>query len=103
MTARIYKPARNAMQSGQAGSRRWVLEYSASRQRELDPLMGWTGSDDTQSQVKLFFDSRESARKYAQEHAIEYVLSSPNGRKTVVRAGGYGDNFSTYRRAVWTH
>ena len=103
MTARIYKPARNAMQSGTASSHRWVLEFSALNERSLDPLMGWTSSDDTQSQVKLMFDSREAAEKYAQEHKIDYTLRAPHGRSSVIRPGGYGDNFATKRRAVWTH
>ena len=30
MTARIYKPARTAMQSGTAKSKEWVLDYGPS-------------------------------------------------------------------------
>ena len=66
MRARIYKPARNAMQSGSAKSKRWVLEFAPASPREVDPLMGWTSSNDTQSQVKLRFDSKEAALEYSQ-------------------------------------
>ena len=103
MRARIYKPARNAMQSGSAKSKRWVLEFAPTSRREVDPLMGWTSSNDTQSQVKLRFDSKESALEYAQENGIEAVVSEPKTRKANIRAGGYGENFATHRRTVWTH
>ena len=103
MRARIYKPARNAMQSGSAKSKRWVLEFAPASRREVDPLMGWTSSNDTQSQIKLRFDSKEAALEYAQENGIEAVVSEPKTRKANIRAGGYGENFATHRRTVWTH
>ena len=67
MQARIYRPARTAMSSGTAKTREWVLEFVPSSAREVDPLMGWTSSDDTQSQVKLRFDSKEAALSYAKD------------------------------------
>ena len=103
MRARIYKPARNAMQSGQAQSRDWVLEIAPQTAREIDPLMGWTGSSDTDSQVRLRFDTQRAAEKYAREHGLDYVLSKPQKRKPVIRPGGYGENFATNRRVTWTH
>ena len=60
MRARIYKPAKNAMQSGKARTKQWVLEYEPESPRTIDPLMGWTSSSDTQSQVRLRFESREA-------------------------------------------
>jgi NADH dehydrogenase len=103
MTARIYKPARNAMQSGTAKSKYWVLEYINETGRDVDPLMGWTSSDDTQSQVRLRFSSKEAALEYAKEKGIDAVVVDPNSRKPNVRAGGYGENFATNRRGAWTH
>ncbi len=103
MTARIYKPARNAMQSGTAKTKHWVLEYVNETGRDVDPLMGWTSSADTQSQVRLRFSSKEAALEYAQEHGIEAVVTDPKTRKPNVRPGGYGENFATNRRGAWTH
>ena len=103
MSARIYRPARNAMQSGTAKTRDWVLEYVSETAREVDPLMGWTSNADTQAQVRLKFDTREQAIEYAQEHGIDAVVQEPNRRKPNLRAGGYGENFATNRRQVWTH
>lgn len=103
MQARIYRPAKNAMTSGMAKTRKWVLEYIQSSAREVDPLMGWTSSSDTQSQVKLRFDTKEEALEYAQDHGIDAEVVEPKVRKANIRAGGYGENFATNRRAPWTH
>ena len=103
MRARIYQPARNAMQSGTAKTRLWVLEFAPASAREVDPLMGWTSSTDTQSQVKLKFDTKEAAQDYARAHGIEAVVIEPKKRKPNIRPGGYGENFATNRRGAWTH
>lgn len=103
MRARIYQPARTAMSSGQGKTKHWVLEFAASAPREVDPLMGWTSSTDTQAQVRLRFDTKEEALDYAKENGIEAVVTEPKTRKPNVRPGGYGENFATNRRTVWTH
>jgi len=74
MRARIYQPAKTAMQSGMGKAKTWVLEFAPMAEKELDPLMGWTSSGDTQSQVRLRFESREAAEAYAQSKGIEYDL-----------------------------
>lgn len=103
MRARIFQPARNAMQSGTAKSRQWLLEFAPSEAREVDPLMGWTSSQDTQTQVRMTFDSKEAALAYAHDHGIETVVSDPKTRKPNVRARGYAENFAVDRRSPWTH
>ena len=103
MRARIFKPARNAMTSGMAKTRSWVMVFAPQSAREVDPLMGWTSSDDTQSQVRLRFDTKEAALEYADAHGIEVDLQEPKIRKANVRPGGYGENFATNRRGAWTH
>ncbi len=103
MTARIYRPAKSAMSSGQAKTRDWVLEYAADTAREVDPLMGWISSSDTQTQVRLRFHTKEAALDYAKEHGIEASVVEPKSRKPNVRARGYGENFATDRRGAWTH
>lgn len=103
MRARIYQPARTAMSSGTAKTKSWVLDYAPSSARSVDPLMGWTSSKDTQTQVRLSFETKEAALEYAQEHGIEVSVSEPNKRAQNIRPGGYSDNFATNRRTVWTH
>ena len=103
MIVRIYQPARNAMQSGTAKTKGWVLDFPPSDAREIDPLMGWTGSADTQSQVRLRFETRKQAENYAIEHGLEFIVIEPHRRAANVRPRGYGENFATDRRAPWTH
>ncbi|WBU64982.1 ETC complex I subunit [Paracoccus aerodenitrificans] len=103
MRVRIYQPARNAMQSGMARSCGWVLEYPQADARDIDPLMGWTSSDDTQSQVRLRFATRAEAEAYAKEHDLDYIVTEPHKRSANIRPRGYGENFASDRRAPWTH
>lgn len=103
MRARIYQPARNAMQSGMGKAKSWILEFAPASAREIDPLMGWTSSDDTQTQVRLSFETREAAEAYAQSKGLEVELREPKARKPVIRPRGYGENFATDRRSAWTH
>ncbi len=103
MRARIYQPAKTAMSSGTAKTKHWVLEYVNETAREVDPLMGWTSSADTQAQVKLSFDSKAAALDYAKEHGIDAVVQEPKKRSANIRPGGYGENFATNRRGAWTH
>lgn len=103
MTARIYQPARNAMQSGQAKSNNWVLEFSPNSARNVDPLMGWTSSNDMNSQIHMQFESKDAAIDYAKAKGLAYSVQLPHKRKALVRQGGYAENFAFNRRSVWTH
>lgn len=103
MRARIYKPAKTAMSSGMAKTRDWVLEFAPATARQVDPLMGWTSSSDTQAQVRLRFDSKDEALEYARENGIDAQVQEPKKRKANIRPGGYGENFATGRRGAWTH
>ena len=103
MRARIYQPARNAMQSGTAKTHEWVLEFAPAEARQIDPLMGWTSSRDTQRQVKLRFPTQEAAEDYARARGIEFDVLQPQKRAPNIRAQGYGENFATNRRGAWTH
>lgn len=103
MPARIYRPSKTAMSSGTARTRAWVLDFAPETARDIDPLMGWTSSSDTQSQVRLRFPTKEAAVEYAREHGIEAVVVDPKVRKPTVRLRGYGENFATDRRGAWTH
>ena len=101
MPARIYKPAKNAMQSGKAKSRDWVLDFEPASARVSDPLMGWTVTGDMDGQVRLAFDTSEEAVAYAQKHGIAFELVTPKATKKIIKA--YADNFAFTRRQPWTH
>ena len=99
--ARIYKPAKTAMQSGQANTKEWVLDYEPAEPRQVEPLMGWTSSGDMRSQLRLRFDTKDEAIAYCERHGIAYQVSEAHER---ARHGlSYADNFATSRRTPWTH
>jgi len=99
--ARIYQPAKTAMQSGRAKTRHWILEYEPTDPKQLDPLMGWTGSADTMGQVRLKFASEADAIAYAERHDIAYNLNQP--KQSTVRPKAYSDNFAFKRKVPWSH
>ncbi len=90
MTVRIFRPAKSSMQSGKAG-RNWMLEYDATSAKRADPLMGWQGSADTLTQLKLKFDSKEAAIAYAVAKNLDYVVQEEQPR--VLKIQTYAENF----------
>ena len=89
--ARIYRPAKTAMQSGRAKTRKWVLEYEPTSRRDPDPLMGWSSARDTLNEVQLHFDTLEEALAYAKKNNLEYTVIEPQARTP--KAKSYADNF----------
>lgn len=101
MRARIFQPPKNAMQSGWANTRKWVLVHPPKSPRRADPLMGWIGGDGAEAQVRLTFASREEAEAYAKAHDIPYDLELPKPRRIPPKV--YSDNFRSGRKENWTH
>ncbi|MET0606924.1 MAG: ETC complex I subunit, partial [Beijerinckiaceae bacterium] len=101
MTARIYRPAKTAMQAGAAKTQRWLLEYEPEQPRSIDPLMGWTSSGDMRQQVKLWFESKEDAIAYAARNGIATTVEEPHEARR--RTISYSDNFKFNRLQSWTH
>ena len=101
MSARIYRPAKTATQSGAAKSRRWLLEFEPEQPREVEPLMGWTSSGDMKAQIKLWFDTKEEALDYATRQGLDARVEEPGVSTRKVLS--YSDNFRTGRLGQWTH
>ena len=101
MQVRIFQPPKTAMQSSRARSERWLVEFEPESARQVEPLMGWTSSADTKTQLRLWFDSKDEAIAYAQRKGYMYTLEQPRERKVAPRA--YADNFGFKRAGRWTH
>jgi len=101
MIARIFKPARTAMQSGEARTKEWMLEFAPASPREIDPLMGWTSSRDMRAEVALAFDTKEEAIAYAEREGLAYRVFEPQPRRQIRKS--YADNFKFGRIGSWTH
>ncbi len=91
MSARIFQTPKSAMQSGKAKTDTWVLEFARSEALRLDPLMGWSGSGDTQSQVRLTFPDKDAAKAYAEKYGIPARVHSTPVKGLKLQA--YADNF----------
>ena len=91
MKARIFQKPKNAMQSGRAGTQRWMLEFAPAEARKADPLMGWAGSGDTQRQLRLGFTTRDEALAYAEREGLEVEIIPTPTRRLKIQA--YADNF----------
>jgi hypothetical protein len=101
MLARIYRPAKNAMQSGKAATKVWLLEFEPKMAPRPDPLMGWISSADPDGQVRIRFESKEAAIEFARTHAIPHrVIETPEPARQIK---SYSDNFAFRRREPWSH
>ncbi|WGS17481.1 MULTISPECIES: ETC complex I subunit [unclassified Bradyrhizobium] len=101
MTARIFKPAKNAMQSGRATAKDWQLDYEPEQPRTVEPLMGWTSSTDMKQQLSLRFETKEEAVAYCERKGIAYQVIEPQA--SAPRQIAYADNFAFRRWEPWTH
>ena len=88
--AKIYKPTRTAMQSGKRNEKSWLLEFDTLN-TGISPLMGWESSNDTMSEVKLKFSTKEQAINYAKKYNVDYYIIEPKQRKLIKKS--YTDNF----------
>ena len=101
MSARIYSPAKTAMQSGKSKTGHWVLEFDPQEPRKIDPLMGYTTSGDMKSQIRLTFPSQEEAIAYAEKNGLAFRVIEPKEPRR--RQISYAENFRYDRKLPWTH
>ncbi len=78
------------MQSGLGKTDKWILEFETNDPSK-NPLMGWESSNDTYSELRLEFSSKDLAVTYAKKKKIEYELIEPKKRKIIKKS--YADNF----------
>lgn len=117
-TAIIYRPARHAMQSGSAATKKYRLEFP-HQGRWKNPLMGWAStryfccccccekglslnlslsSSDALGNVSLYFDTEEEAVDFCDKQAFEYQLDGAKPHERTHQS--YADNFAFQRKKV---
>ena len=101
MTVKIYKPSKTAMQSGQGKTKKWLAEYISDIDIEKDSLMGWNSSSDTNSQIKIFFETKEQAILWAKKNNYQYFVEEPKFKN--IKPKSYSSNFDFKRKEPWTH
>ena len=95
MRARIYRPAKTAMQAGRGNAKTWIVEYEPQAAQKPDPVTGWTTSSDTGQQVRLAFATRDEAVAFCRRKGIDYQVREP--RERAVRPKNYAENFRADR------
>ena len=90
-TARIIEQQRKTTQSGKAKAGCWTLEFEREEAQRPDPLTGWSGSGDTDTQIRLTFDSKDEAIAYATRKGFDiHLVPAP---PVVLKLQAYADNF----------
>jgi hypothetical protein len=89
--ARISEHERKTTQSGNAGSGRWLLEFERQQPQRPDPLTGWNGSGDTNTQLRINFETKEAAIAYCDKHGLQYHVVPAATVRMKIQA--YADNF----------
>ncbi|XP_066593397.1 NADH dehydrogenase [ubiquinone] iron-sulfur protein 4, mitochondrial [Prorops nasuta] len=92
---RIYKPPKNAMQSGTSNTHHWEIDYE-TRKRWENHLIGWTSSADPLSHVKIQFATKDQAIRFCERIGYKYYIQEPN--KVNPKPRSYGQNFSWNKR-----
>ncbi len=101
MTIKIYKPAKTSMQSGLGKTKKWLAEYISDVDNIKDSLMGWNSSHDTQSQIKVFFETKEKAIDWAKKNNFQFYVEEPKNK--IIKPKSYASNFDINRKEPWTH
>ncbi len=101
MLAKIYRPAKNAMQSGKAAGKKWRLEFVLAEAPRPEALMGWISGADPNGQVRLEFESKDAAIEFARAQGIPHQVVDPPEAKRQIKS--YSDNFAFRRREPWSH
>ena len=101
LAVRVYQPRKNAMQSGRAKTKFWLVEFEPGAQAKADTLMGWVGQGDTRNQLKMRFDSRDDAVAFCTRNSLDFQVIEPKSRR--VHRKSYSDNFGYDRDTNWTH
>ena len=90
-TARIIEEQRKTTQSGKAQAGSWTLEIEREQPLRPDPLTGWAGSGDTDTQLRLTFVSKDEALAYAAKKGFDvHLVPAP---PVTLKLQAYADNF----------
>ena len=87
----IFQPSKSAMQSGIGKSDKWCLSNSVANKSFINSIFCWTGSSNSEKNLTLFFDSLESAVRYAESRKFDFEVIETKKRKIIKKS--YSSNF----------
>lgn len=91
MQVRIFQPTKSVMQSADS-KKRWLLEFTPLKYSKFhEPIMNWISSKDTNTQIKLWFNTKEQAIDYAKHHCLEYDIT--DSQPIRITPKNYANNF----------
>jgi ETC complex I subunit conserved region len=93
MQVRIYQPAKNVMQSGK-NNIAWILEFVSisNKERYIEKGLGRISSNFMpQTEVRLSFNTKEEAARFAIQNNYDYEVVNPNSKRLMQKS--YASNF----------
>ena len=87
----IFKPAKSSMQSGLSNTKKWCLVNKDIENTFLSSKFCWTGSSNSYKKIRLYFDNKNNAIRFAKQNNYDYEIIEPKKRKIVKKS--YADNF----------
>ena len=87
--ARIGRPSRSAMTSSPRKSA-WIVEFDRASAPAVEPLMGWTATDDAFAPIRLRFPSLASAVDFVERQGWDYTVLEPTAERRRPRPGRDG-------------
>jgi len=92
---RIFKPAKNCMQSGTNATQKWRIEWDAWERWE-NRLMGWCSTGDPLSNTIVEFSDLEDAIAYCERNKWNFEVEQPQKLRRLKK--NYGENYSWNKR-----
>lgn len=93
-TARIFRPSWLPNSLASHKKRGWRIRFERRRAPYIEPLMGWTGSDDTLPQIELVFPSLKAAIRHAERSGLTYAVEKADRTSRRADRPGASDAFS---------
>ena len=87
----IFQPAKSSMQSGLNNTNKWCLSNCEMNESYISSKFCWNGSSNPEKRVKLFFNTLEEAKKFAQKKNFIFEIIIPGKRKILKKS--YSQNF----------
>jgi hypothetical protein len=92
MVATIFPNIKSSSRSGKANIEKWILSFvPVDGSRTIDPVMGWTSSNDMMQELIMHFNSLEEAESFAKKNNIEYEVIQR--KRSNIHLRSYADNF----------
>ncbi len=88
----IFKPTKSAMQSGLNSTKKWCLSNTDINETFINSKFCWIGSSNPEKQVRIYFETLDSAISFANKNNYDYEIQMPNNKLLIKKS--YAENFT---------